>query len=69
MAEPKEYTDYQKLSFKDIETLLVSISVKMAKQYLTDIKKEYEIKIVLFHHFKQYFKITQIPPKIPNMPH
>ncbi|MFV8344588.1 hypothetical protein [Flavobacterium sp. ZB4P13] len=58
MADTKNYTDYQKLSFKDIEYLLISISESTAKQYLTDIKKEYGLKTVLFSHFKQYFKIT-----------
>jgi hypothetical protein len=54
------YTDYTKLSFKDIESLLITISEQSAKQYLSDIKKELGLKTVLFCHFKQYFKITQI---------
>lgn len=56
----KPYTDYQKLSFKDIESLLITVSPQKAKQYLTDIKKEYEIKAVLFIHFKKYFKVLEI---------
>jgi pyruvate/oxaloacetate carboxyltransferase len=55
----KTYTDCQKLSFKDIEALLISVSPKTAKQYLTDIKKEFDVKIVLFCHFKKYFKVTE----------
>lgn len=61
MTSEKIYSDYQKLSHKDIETLLISISTKTAKQYLTDIKKEFRIKIVLFSHFKSYFKIIENP--------
>ncbi|SHM72113.1 hypothetical protein [Flavobacterium xinjiangense] len=62
-SAPKIYTDYQKISYKDIELLLVSVSEKTAQQYLRDIKKEFQISIVLFSHFKHYFKITEIVPK------
>lgn len=62
--KPTVYTDYQKLSYKDIEYLLVSVSQKTAQQYLTDIKKQYQISTVLFLHFKQYFKITEISTKL-----
>jgi hypothetical protein len=62
-SKPTIYTDYQKISIKDIVFLLVSVSEKTAQQYYKDIKKEYEIPIVLFTHFKQYFKITEIMPK------
>ena len=55
------YTEYTKLSFKYIESLLITVSTKTAKQYLTDIKKELKVKAVLFCHFKQYFKIQEIP--------
>ena len=61
MTNLKTYSDFQKITHKDIETLLISISTKTAQQYLTDIKKEYGLKIVLFEHFKKYFKIQQIP--------
>jgi hypothetical protein len=61
MSNTTNYTDYQKLSFKDIEALLISVSEKTAKQYLTDIKKELGLKTVLFLHFKQYFKIQEVP--------
>lgn len=66
MTSQKVYTDLQKITSKDIETLLISISNKTAQQYLTDIKKEYDLKIVLFQHFKKYFKITEIPPLPPK---
>ena len=53
------YKNTQKLSFKDIEALLINVSPSTAKVYLNDIKKTYDIKIVLFIHFKTYFKITE----------
>jgi hypothetical protein len=55
------YTEFQKLSYKDIKALLITVSEKTAKQYLTDIKKEFDINVVLFHHFKIYFKVSQNP--------
>lgn len=61
MTIQKTYHDFQKLTHKDIESLLISVSTKTAQQYLTDIKKEYGLKIVLFSHFKRYFKIAEIP--------
>lgn len=61
MPQTKSYTDFEKLSFKDIEFLLVNVSEKTAQQYMTDIKNHFSTPIVLFFHFKQYFKITQIP--------
>ena len=62
-SKPTIYTDYQKLSIKDIVFLLVSVSEKTAQLYYQDIKKQYETPHVLFTHFKQYFKITEIVPK------
>jgi hypothetical protein len=62
------YTEYTKLSFKDIESLLITVSTKTAKQYYTDIKKELDVKTVLFCHFKQYFKIQEIPKTPPKDP-
>lgn len=56
-----KYTEFQKLTHKDIELLLINVSPATAKQYLTDIKKEFQTPIVLFNHFKQYFKITVLP--------
>jgi len=60
MSKPT-YSEYQKISYKDIEALLINVSEKTAKQYLTDIKKEFDIKIVLFSHFKTYFKVSELP--------
>lgn len=60
MSIAKKYTDYTKLSFKDIENLLMNVSERTAKQYLSDIKKEYKLKYVLFQHFKAYFKVSEI---------
>jgi hypothetical protein len=58
MNSSQNYTDLQKLTAKDIQHLLVSVSEKTAQNYITDIKKEYQLKIVLFVHFKNYFKIS-----------
>jgi len=51
------YTQFQKLSYKDIQSLLVNVSESNAKKILTDIKKQYCINSVLFSHFKLYFKV------------
>ena len=58
MNSSQNYTDLQKLTAKDIQYLLVSVSEKTAQNYFTDIKKEYQLKIVLFVHFKNYFKVS-----------
>ena len=58
MNSSQNYTDLQKLTAKDIQHLLVSVSEKTAQNYFTDIKKEYQLKIVLFVHFKNYFKVS-----------
>ena len=57
MSDTTNYTDYTKLSYKDIESLLCTISSKTAQQYLTDIKNQYNTKHVLYFHFKKYFKL------------
>jgi hypothetical protein len=57
MTDTKNYTNTTKLSFKDIESLLTTISQETAKQYFTDIKKQYGLKVVLYCHFKDYFKV------------
>jgi hypothetical protein len=62
------YTEYTKLSFKDIESLLTNVSTKTAKQYFTDIKRELNVKTVLFCHFKQYFKIEEVPKRPQKTP-
>ena len=58
MKPSQNYTDLQKLTAKDIQHLLVSVSEKTAQNYFTDIKEEYQLKIVLFIHFKNYFKVS-----------
>jgi ribosomal protein RSM22 (predicted rRNA methylase) len=45
-----------KISAKDISNYL-KISLPTAQRYYTDIKKEYELKIVTEQHFKNYFKL------------
>lgn len=57
MADTYNYKEYQKLSFKDIQTLL-TVSEASAKRYLSDIKNHFEINAVLFSHFKKYFKCS-----------
>ena len=54
----KDFQQYQKLCAKDIQKLLVNVNERTAYRYLTDIKREFSIKIVTYHHFKLYFKIT-----------
>lgn len=54
----KNYTSTQKLTAKDVETLLVSVSPGTAKQYLKDIKQSFGVSVVLFCHFCEYFKIA-----------
>ncbi|WP_157776678.1 hypothetical protein [Flavobacterium crassostreae] len=53
MNEKKET---QKLTAKDVAELL-AVSLATAEKYFKDIKQQYEINIVLFFHFKKYFKI------------
>lgn len=55
MSDTINYKEYQKLSFKDIQTLLI-VSEASAKRYLTDIKEHFKIDAVLYLHFKKYFK-------------
>jgi hypothetical protein len=56
-TDTKNYKEFQKLSYKDIENLLITISERTAKQYLNDIKQHYQIDIVTYQHFKNYFKV------------
>jgi hypothetical protein len=57
MIDTNNYKDFQKLSYKDIESLLVTISETTAKRYLSDIKQHFNIDTVLYCHFKAYFKV------------
>jgi hypothetical protein len=56
-SNPNNYQEFQKLSYKDIENLLITISTRTAKQYLSDIKRHFNSPIVTFSHFKTYFKV------------
>ncbi|GEL11817.1 hypothetical protein SAMN05192550_2807 [Flavobacterium glycines] len=55
MADTNNYKEFQKLSFKDIQSLML-VSEATAKKYLTDIKTHFCITIVTYSHFKQYIK-------------
>ncbi|GIZ08488.1 hypothetical protein FUMI01_12150 [Flavobacterium sp. UMI-01] len=55
MADTNNYTELQKLSYKDIECLLI-VSEATAKRYYNDIKTTYNLRAVLYKHFLQYFK-------------
>lgn len=57
MTDTNNYKEFQKLSYKDIEKLLLTISERTAKQYLSDIKQFFKIDIVTYQHFKKYFKL------------
>jgi hypothetical protein len=57
MTDTKNYKAFQKLSWKDIQELLI-VSDSTAQRYLNDIKQSYSISIVTYNHFKKYFKIA-----------
>ena len=57
MDYSKQYSDLTKIGSKDLELLLISISERTSRLYLKEIKEHFQIKVVLFIHFKQYFKI------------
>lgn len=57
MTDTANYKDTTKITAKDVCELLCTISQRTAQQYFTDIKKQYDVKIVLYIHFKQYFNI------------
>ncbi len=48
--------DIQIIKAKDIQRLL-KCSYVTSYDILKDIKKEFKIRIVLYYHFKKYFKI------------
>lgn len=56
-TDTNNYKEFQKLSYKDIENLLFTISPRTAKQYLSDIKRHFNVSIVTYSHFKSYFKV------------
>lgn len=45
------------IRIKDLQVLL-QVSERQAKRYYSDIKNHFNIKVVLMHHFEQYFKIN-----------
>jgi cytoplasmic iron level regulating protein YaaA (DUF328/UPF0246 family) len=52
----KLFKETTKLCAKDLSELM-SISLRLAQKYFSDIKKHFSIKIVLYSHFKIYFNI------------
>lgn len=57
MTDTINYKDTTKITAKDVCDLLCTISQRTAEQYFTDIKNHFGIKIVLYKHFKEYFKL------------
>lgn len=57
MTDTQNYKAFQKLSWKDIQQLLI-VSDSTAQRYLSDIKQTFNISIVTYNHFKKYFKLT-----------
>ena len=49
--------EFRRLTAKDIVSLLEVNDIKTAQKILIDIKTELNIPMVLFCHFKRYFKI------------
>lgn len=45
-----------KISCKDVQNLL-DCSERTAKKYYREIKQEFDLQIVLKHHFNKYFKV------------
>lgn len=52
-----QINEFRRLTAKDIQILLEVNDIKTAYKYLKDIKEELKIPMVLFCHFKKYFKI------------
>lgn len=57
MTDTIHYKDTTKITAKDVCSLLCTVSHRTAEQYLTDIKNHFNIKVVLYKHFKDYFKV------------
>lgn len=51
-------SEFRVLSLKDLQTLL-ECSETRAKSIKKDIQTEYNVKFVLFCHFKRYFNIQK----------
>lgn len=52
-----EYKNTTVINAKDVEGMLQTVSERTAFRYYKDIKATYGIKIVMFWHFCEYFKI------------
>lgn len=50
-------SEFRKLTIKDIRTMLELQDDRTAKKYLEDIKQSTGAPIVLYCHFKRYFKV------------
>ncbi len=53
---------FQRITVKDIERKL-GVGRTAAARYYIDIKKEYNLKIVLFCHFLKYFNVPNYTEK------
>lgn len=56
MSDTTNFKDTTKITSKDVSYLMM-VSVRTAEQYYTDIKNHFDIKVVLYKHFRLYFKI------------
>lgn len=57
MADTKNYKEFQKLSWKDIQDLLI-VTDATAQRYLTEIKEHFNVTVATYQHFKKYFNLT-----------
>lgn len=57
MADTKEYKEFQKLTWKDIQDLML-VTDASAQSYLTDIKQHFNVKAATYQHFKRYFNLA-----------
>lgn len=53
-----QINEFRRLTTKDVQTLL-EVSPNTANKVLNDIKTDLNVPLVLYIHFKRYFKITQ----------
>lgn len=56
MADTTNYTDSQRLTAKDVCDLMLTISERTAHRYLKDIKDHFSIRVVLYKHYREYFR-------------
>lgn len=57
MADTTNYKEFQKLSWKDLQSLLL-VSDASAQRYLTEIKQHFNVTVLTYQHFKKYFKLN-----------